>query len=146
MRYSKDGTQMEIPGNPIKTKRILVYPNITFSKDLEQDSYVQVMKKLIFELSKVRDDLYWYIISPEKIKGLQFDNVYQQLAYRRGITETDARRVDTDRAIRGEHDIITRQAREDMTRAIQRLQLAERRLVAVQDAPNTSENIFKASD
>jgi len=60
-----------------KTKRILVYPNITFSKDLEQDSYVQVMKKLIFELSKVRDDLYWYIISPEKIKGLQFDNVYQ---------------------------------------------------------------------
>ena len=60
-----------------KTKRILVYPNITFSKDLEQDSYVQVMKKLIFELSKIRNDLYWYIISPEKIKGLQFDNVYQ---------------------------------------------------------------------
>ena len=60
-----------------KTKRILVYPNITYSKDLEQDSYVQVMKKLIFELSKIRDDLYWYIISPEKIKGLQFDNVYQ---------------------------------------------------------------------
>ena len=27
-----------------KTKRILVYPNITYSKDLEQDSYVQVMK------------------------------------------------------------------------------------------------------
>ena len=59
-----------------KTKRILVYPNITYSKDLEQDSYVQVMKKLIFELSKIRDDLYWYIISPEKIKGFGLGGSY----------------------------------------------------------------------
>ena len=57
MRYSIDGTQMEISGDPAKIKRILVYPNITYSKNLEQDSYVQVMKKLIFELSKIRNDL-----------------------------------------------------------------------------------------
>ena len=28
-----------------KTTRILVYPNITFAKDLEKDSYIQVIKK-----------------------------------------------------------------------------------------------------
>ena len=30
-----------------KTVRILVYPNITFGKDLEKDSYIQVIKKQI---------------------------------------------------------------------------------------------------
>ena len=30
-----------------KTTRILVYPNITFAKDLEKDSYIQVIKKQI---------------------------------------------------------------------------------------------------
>ena len=30
-----------------KTVRVLVYPNITFSKDLEKDSYIQVIKKQI---------------------------------------------------------------------------------------------------
>ena len=32
---------------PTKTVRILVYPNITFGKDLEKDSYIQVIKKQI---------------------------------------------------------------------------------------------------
>ena len=30
-----------------KTIRILVYPNITFAKDLSKDSYIQVIKKHI---------------------------------------------------------------------------------------------------
>ena len=40
-----------------KTIRILVYPNITFLKDLEKDSYIQVIKKQIKLLNEIRDDL-----------------------------------------------------------------------------------------
>ena len=36
-----------------KTVRVLVYPNITFQKDLEKDSYIQVIKKQI-KLLKVQ--------------------------------------------------------------------------------------------
>ena len=31
----------------VKTVRVLVYPNITFQKDLEKDSYIQVIKNQI---------------------------------------------------------------------------------------------------
>ena len=48
-----------------KTVRILVYPNITFSKDLTKDSYVQVITTMIDELNKIRDDLFFYLILPE---------------------------------------------------------------------------------
>jgi glycosyltransferase involved in cell wall biosynthesis len=51
-----------------KTKRILVYPNITYSKDIQKDSYVQVERKLISELSKIRNDLFWYAITPKDNK------------------------------------------------------------------------------
>lgn len=63
--------------DPKKVTRILVYPNITFSKNLEQDSYVQVLKNMIGELLKIRDDLFWYILSPEYIKSLDFANTVQ---------------------------------------------------------------------
>jgi glycosyltransferase involved in cell wall biosynthesis len=62
-----------------------VYPNITFQKDLEKDSYVVVLGNIIKELNKIRNDLHWTIISPELISSLQFDNTEQlivpQLTY-----------------------------------------------------------------
>ena len=54
--------------------KILVYPNITFKKDLEKDSYVVVLGNIIRELNKIRDDLFFTIISPSYINSLQFDN------------------------------------------------------------------------
>ena len=56
---------------------ILVYPNITYQKDLEKDSYVVVLGNIIRELSKIRNDLYWTIISPRQIDSLDFDNTEQ---------------------------------------------------------------------
>ena len=60
--------------------KILVYPNITFQKDLEKDSYVVVLGNIIKELNKVRDDLFFTIISPTHIQSLEFDNTEQILA------------------------------------------------------------------
>ena len=57
--------------------KILVYPNITFKKDLEKDSYVVVLGNIIRELNKIRDDLFFTIISPSYINSLQFDNTEQ---------------------------------------------------------------------
>jgi len=56
---------------------ILVYPNITYQKDLEKDSYVVVLGNIIRELNKIRDDIYWTIISPRQIDSLDFDNTEQ---------------------------------------------------------------------
>ena len=39
-----------------KTTRILVYPNITYSKDLRKDSYIQVITNMITELNKIGVD------------------------------------------------------------------------------------------
>ena len=58
--------------------KILVYPNITYQKDLEKDSYVVVLGNIIRELNKVRDDLHWTIFSPGgEIKSLVFPNTSQ---------------------------------------------------------------------
>ena len=56
---------------------ILVYPNITYQKDLEKDSYVVVLCNIIRELNKIRDDIYWTIISPIQIDSLDFYNTEQ---------------------------------------------------------------------
>lgn len=61
----------------VKTIRVLVYPNITFQKDLEKDSYIQVIKQQIELLNIIRDDLWFYLILPEPISCLNFDNVTQ---------------------------------------------------------------------
>ena len=58
-----------------KTVRVLVYPNITFSKDLEKDSYIQVIKKQISLLNEIRDDLWFYLILTKPVESLEFDNV-----------------------------------------------------------------------
>ena len=60
-----------------KTVRVLVYPNITFQKDLEKDSYIQVRKKQIKLLNNIRDDLWFYLILPCPVPSLNFDNVTQ---------------------------------------------------------------------
>ena len=60
-----------------KTVRVLWYPNITFQKDLEKDSYIQVVKNQIKLLNEIRDDLWHYMILPCPVPSLQFDNVTQ---------------------------------------------------------------------
>ena len=57
--------------------KILVYPNITYMRDLEKDSYVVVLRNVIKELSKVRDDIHWTILSPTDVKSLTFENTTQ---------------------------------------------------------------------
>ena len=57
--------------------KILVYPNITFQKDLEKDSYVVVLGNIIKEIRKVRDDIHWTILSPEHIGSLDLENTEQ---------------------------------------------------------------------
>ena len=59
--------------------RILVYPNITYMRDLEKDSYVVVLHNVIKELNKIRDDIHWTILSPMDIKSLMFENTTQFL-------------------------------------------------------------------
>jgi glycosyltransferase involved in cell wall biosynthesis len=56
---------------------ILVYPNITFQKDLEKDSYVVVLCNIIRELNKIRKDLDFTILSPKVIESLKFPNTRQ---------------------------------------------------------------------
>lgn len=60
-----------------KTIRILVYPNITFSKDLRKDSYIQVITNMIAELNNIRDDLFFYLVLPEYLECLDFPNTKQ---------------------------------------------------------------------
>ena len=57
--------------------KVLVYPNITYMKDLEKDSYVVVLRNVIKELNKVRDDIHWTILSPYEVKSLIFENTTQ---------------------------------------------------------------------
>ena len=59
--------------------KILVYPNITYMRDLEKDSYVVVLRNVINKekLNKVRDDIHWTIMSPADIKSLTFENTTQ---------------------------------------------------------------------
>ena len=62
--------------------KILVYPNITYMRDLEKDSYVVVLANVIRELNKIRDDVHWTILSPMKsskceIESLRFENTLQ---------------------------------------------------------------------
>ena len=61
----------------VKTVRVLVYPNITFQKDLEKDSYIQVITNQIKLLNEIRDDLWFYLILPCHVPSLDFDNVTQ---------------------------------------------------------------------
>lgn len=60
--------------------RILVWPNITYSEDLEKDSYVVVLSNVIREVNKIIPGVFWTIVTPEEVKSLKFDNT-EQLIY-----------------------------------------------------------------
>ena len=60
-----------------KTIRILVYPNITYAKDLTKDSYVVYLTNAIRQLNCLRDDLFFYILTPEHLSVLEFPNTQQ---------------------------------------------------------------------
>ena len=64
---------------PQKTLRILVYPNITYAKDLEKDSYIQVIYSMITEMNKIRDDLFFYLVMPKHMMMFYsaFPNTHQ---------------------------------------------------------------------
>ena len=67
---------------PQKTLRILVYPNITYAKDLEKDSYIQVIHSMILELNNIRDDLFFYLVTPETLPMFSvIPNVHQFVMY-----------------------------------------------------------------
>lgn len=61
-----------------KVFRVLVYPNITWMKDLSQDSFVRDILLDIACLNELRDDLWFYVIMPTVFAPLSdFPNVTQ---------------------------------------------------------------------
>ena len=75
-----------------KTTRILVYPNITFAKDLEKDSYIQVIKKQITLLNEIRDE-YGLFNLTERSASLVFDNVTQLIVYLLSFTHNEIKLI-----------------------------------------------------
>ena len=71
-----DFFKYDIPNRNFDYK-ILVYPNITFHKALEKDSFIVVLSNTIRELNKVREDLHFTVLVPYKTPSLEFDNVEQ---------------------------------------------------------------------
>jgi hypothetical protein len=67
------------PTNSVKKNykwRILVYPNITQSADLEKDSFIVVIKNIIKYFNECRDgEVYWVVLSPRDTISLQLPNV-----------------------------------------------------------------------
>lgn len=63
------------PVIPRKMIRILVYPNITYAKDIAKDSFVQYLSTTIRQLNAIRNDLWWYVMMPDAISALNFPNV-----------------------------------------------------------------------
>lgn len=64
-------------GAPRKMTRILVYPNITYAKDIRKDSFVQYLATVISYLNALRDDLFFTIWMPEPVEALNFPNTQQ---------------------------------------------------------------------
>jgi len=56
--------------------KILVYPNITYQRKLENDSYIVVLKNVIEVVNKLRDDVHWTLLLPYSTPSVDhFDNV-----------------------------------------------------------------------
>ena len=67
-------------GKSTRMKRILVWPNITFDiEQLEKDSYVQTIHKMIGGLNKVRDDLWWELVLPLTSNDFDFFDEYENV-------------------------------------------------------------------
>lgn len=72
--------EAQTPMFPQKTVRILVYPNITYSKDYEKDSYVKYMSSLISitnQDDRFEKNRFYYVIVPAILKAFDFPNVKQ---------------------------------------------------------------------
>ena len=67
------------PQTPRKMTRILVYPNITYAKDIAKDSFVQYLATVLAKLNTLRDDLFFTIWMPEPVTALDFPNTKQVL-------------------------------------------------------------------
>ena len=58
--------------------KVLVYPNITYSKSLAKDSFIVVIYNIIKELKLIRSDLHWTLLLPRKLALFEeFPNVSQ---------------------------------------------------------------------
>lgn len=59
--------------------RVLVYPNITYARNLEADSYIVAVRSMIQNLLAVRDDLHFTMLLPKPVESLNIDGVDQVL-------------------------------------------------------------------
>ena len=57
--------------------KILVFPNITYSKDIRKDSYIVVLDNVIRQLNEIRPDIFWTILTPQWLYEFDHDNVEQ---------------------------------------------------------------------
>lgn len=67
------------PITSAKTIRILVYPNITFAKDLTKDSYNAYLALMMKALTAVNPNLFFYVLTPETLEMFDAPNVQQCL-------------------------------------------------------------------
>jgi len=59
--------------------QVLLIPNITWQKDIDKDSYVNVISDIIRELNSVRNDLFWHCPLSSYSSLLSFPNVSQYI-------------------------------------------------------------------
>lgn len=57
--------------------RVLVYPNVTYARNLEADSYVVLVGAILRRLAETRPDLRFSMLLPEAVESLRLPNVRQ---------------------------------------------------------------------
>ena len=62
-----------------KVMRVLVWPNITYSKDFRKDSYTEDILTNIRSINNLRDDTWWYVVSPDLSKHPEVAAEYKKL-------------------------------------------------------------------
>lgn len=60
--------------------RVLVYPNITYARNLEADSYIVAVRSMIRHLLANRDDLHFVMLVPAVVPSLAMEHV-EQIVY-----------------------------------------------------------------
>ena len=50
-------------------KRVLIYPSITNLQHPSKDTYLRFLRKMIFSMSLIRDDIFWYCLIPRYNDG-----------------------------------------------------------------------------
>ena len=61
--------------------KVLIYPNITYAKNLSQDSFIVVINNIITHLANIRSDIHWTILLPEKLDIFTNKNNIEQILY-----------------------------------------------------------------